>query len=70
MSTPRDMTVFTPSSTDMSVWTRSASATICRKPVVGFGVVGTKTVLHAEPSSLVAVRIWYWKLSFPVNNPD
>ena len=41
-----------PSATDMSSLTTLLSGSTSRKPVVGFGVVGTKMLMMLSPSSV------------------
>ena len=46
---PPEITSLMPSSIDMSRWTRSLRGTNSRKPEVGFGVVGRKTLTSSSP---------------------
>ena len=45
---PPEITSLMPSSTVMSRWTRSLRGTNRRKPEVGFGVVGRKTLTNSS----------------------
>jgi len=49
---PADMIMRTDSSVDQFTSVRSARFSTCRKPVVGLGVVGMKTVASSSPVTL------------------
>src|SRR6266851_7713079 len=61
---PRLMMNLMPSATDISNLTTSVSGTNTRKPLVGFGVVGTKTLTIPA-----AVFDWNSGLAAPVRKP-